>query len=216
MERSDLELVNDFLARRDERAFEVMYSRYANPVQYAMTRALGGFCSSEVDELTQDFWARLPELLPAWEPERGSLRTYLVVQASWSARSAEAKRRRRRASRRADQVPAQGQDPGASRCMSAWSLNNSEGPEAALDSTGQRKRRVSSAIERYLGACTDRPAQVLSAWLDGRSGRDIAKDLGLHPAQISRDLDRARRRLSVELPALMEGSGGMFAPAPAL
>lgn len=211
MERSDAELVSDTLACRDERAFNTLYARYANPVHYAMSRALAGFCSSEVDELVQDFWARLPEMLPAWDPERGSLRTYLVVQASWAARSAEAKRRRRRASRRADTVPAFGQDPGASRCMSAWSLNNSEGPEAALDSAGSRKRRLSSALERYLGGSAERPARVLGAWLDGRSGRDIAQDLGLHPAQISRDLDRARRQLSVELPGLMDSARPAFA-----
>jgi DNA-directed RNA polymerase specialized sigma24 family protein len=41
---------------------------------------------------------------------------------------------------------------------------------------------------------------VLRAFIEGRTGRDIAKEFGLHPAQISRDLARARARLSRELP----------------
>lgn len=214
MNRSDLELVTAWMTHRDQGAFSALYSRYAGAVHFSMTRALGGFCSSEVDELVQDFWARLPELLPAWDPERGSLRTYLSVQASWAARSAEAKRRRRRAARRVDELPSRAPDPGSSRCMSAFSLSNSEGPESALDSAGERKRNLSSAIERYLTACGDRPARVLGAWLDGRTGRDIAKDLNLHPAQISRDLERARKRLATDLPGLLNAAG--VGPAPAL
>lgn len=212
MNRTDSDLVNAWLHHHEQDAFTTLYNRYADPVRFAMGRALGGFCASEVDELVQDFWAKLPELLPAWDPERGSLRTYLVVQASWAARSAEAKRRRRRAARRVDELPVRAPDPGSSRCLSAWSLAHCEGPEQALDSAGARKGNLSAAIERYLTACGDRPAKVLGAWLDGRSGRDIAQDLNLHPAQISRDLERARRRLATDLPGLLGMPVGGPAP----
>ncbi|MEY3210614.1 MAG: hypothetical protein RIT28_1095 [Pseudomonadota bacterium] len=200
MSTIDRELVKSYLTLRTGRSFEVIYHLHAEPVRRSMTRSLGGFCSSEVEEFLQEFWAKLPELLERWDPERGSLRTYLVVQAAWAARSAEAKRRRRRARRRANELPSFGQDPGASRCMSAWSLEHADGPEAAMGGVGARKNGVTQAIDQYLSQYADRPAKVLRAFIEGRTGRDIAKEFGLHPAQISRDLARARARLSRELP----------------
>jgi hypothetical protein len=81
----DRELVKSYLTLRTSRSFEVIYHLHAEPVRRSMTRSLGGFCSSEVEEFLQEFWAKLPELLERWDPERGSLRTYLVVQAAWAA-----------------------------------------------------------------------------------------------------------------------------------
>ena len=195
----DLELVTAFLESSDHHAFETLYRRYASDVRRSMARALQGFSQAEIDEFAQELWARGRALFEPWEPARGSLRTYLVVQATWGARTAEAKRMRRHASRRAAQVPASGQDPGAARCMSAWSLDNADGAEAAMTGDGARKANASQAIRRYLRDNDERPAKVLRAWLDGRSGRDIAKDLGVHPAQISRDLARARKGMAARL-----------------
>lgn len=195
----EIELVRRIVEERCPCAFEVLYKRHQQPVSHAMGRRLGGLSASVVEEFAQDFWLRVPELLERWDPERGSLRTFLVVQATWSARSAEAKRRRRHASRRVALAPVRGEDPGASRCMSAFSLENADGPEVRLGGSGARKAGVAEAIHRYLASATDRPAQVLQAHMEGRSGRDIARDLGLHPAQVSRDLARARRRLEQEL-----------------
>ena len=89
MSTIDRELVKSYLTLRTSPSFEVIYHLHAEPVRRSMTRSLGGFCSSEVEEFLQEFWAKLPELLERWDPERGSLRTYLVVQAAWAARSAE-------------------------------------------------------------------------------------------------------------------------------
>lgn len=196
-----MKLVRAYLDENDNRAFEQLYKRYNGYVYRAMSRALAGFSSAEVDEFAQELWARGPALFEPWDPERGSLRTYLVVQATWGARSAEAKRMRRHASRRAAELPARGQDPGASRCMSAWSLDNSDGAEGALSGDGARKANAAQAIRAYLEtAGDDRPAYVLREWLDGRTGREIAKDLGVHPAQVSRDLARARAKMEKYLP----------------
>jgi RNA polymerase sigma factor (sigma-70 family) len=197
----DLELVQAYLERNDQNAFEQIYLRYKSNVYRAMSRALAGFSSAVVDEFSQELWARGPALFEPWDIERGTLRTYLVVQATWGARSAEAKRMRRHASRRAAELPASGQDPGASRCMSAWSLDNADGAEGALSGDGARKANASQAIRAYLDSANeDRPAYVLRQWLDGRTGREIAKDLGVHPAQISRDLARARIKMQQFLP----------------
>ncbi|MFT5585841.1 MAG: RNA polymerase sigma factor (sigma-70 family) [Cognaticolwellia sp.] len=198
---TDLELVRAYLELNDQNAFEQIYLRYRSNVHRATSRALAGFSSAEVDEFAQELWARGPALFEPWDIERGTLRTYLVVQATWGARSAEAKRMRRHASRRAAELPASGQDPGASRCMSAWSLDNADGAEGALSGDGARKANASQAIRAYLDSANeDRPAYVLRQWLDGRTGREIAKDLGVHPAQISRDLARARTKMQEFLP----------------
>ncbi|MFT5585840.1 MAG: RNA polymerase sigma factor (sigma-70 family) [Cognaticolwellia sp.] len=197
----DLELVQAYLELNDQNAFEQIYLRYRSNVYRATSRALAGFSSAEVDEFAQELWARGPALFEPWDIERGTLRTYLVVQATWGARSAEAKRMRRHASRRAAELPASGQDPGASRCMSAWSLDNADGAEGALSGDGARKANASQAIRAYLDSANeDRPAYVLRQWLDGRTGREIAADLGVHPAQISRDLARARTKMQEFLP----------------
>lgn len=197
----DLDLVRAYLDDDDVQAFELIYKRYANDVHRAMGRALSGFSFAEVDEFSQELWARGRALMEPWDPERGTLRTYLVVQATWGARSAEAKRMRRHASRRAAQLPASGQDPGAMRCMSAWSLENADGAVARMGGDGARKAGATRAVRTYLKENEDRPAQVLEAWLEGRTGRDIAQELGVHPAQISRDLARARTRMEKFLPA---------------
>ena len=196
-----MELVQAYLQRNDQQAFEQLSRRYESYGQRAMSRALAGFSSAEVDEFSQELWARGPALFEPWDPDRGTLRTYLVVQATWGARSAEAKRMRRHASRRAAELPASGQDPGAARCMSAWSLDNADGAEGAMSGDGARKANATQAIRAYLDtAGEDRPAYVLRQWLDGRSGREIAKDLGVHPAQVSRDLARARSKMQQYLP----------------
>ena len=197
----DLDLVRAYLDEDDIQAFELIYKRYANDVYRAMSRALSGFSFAEVDEFSQELWARGRALLEPYDPERGTLRTYLVVQATWGARSAEAKRMRRHAGRRAAQLPATGQDPAAMRCMSAWSLENADGAVARMGGNGARKAGATRAVRTYLAQNTDRPAQVLEAWLEGRTGRDIAQELGVHPAQISRDLARARSRMEGFLPA---------------
>ena len=197
----DLELVQAYLETDDQSAFEQLYLRYRSSVQRSMSRALAGMSTAEVDEFSQELWARGQALFEPWDPERGTLRTYLVVQATWGARSAEAKRMRRHARRRADEMPASGQDPGASRCMSAWSLDNADGAEGALSGDGARKANASQAIRAYLDSANDdRPALVLRQWLDGRTGREIAKELGVHPAQVSRDLARARSKMQQYLP----------------
>ena len=196
----DLDLVRRYLDG-DVSAFDEIYRRYKSDVRRAMARALSGFSVAEVEEFAQELWARGPALMEPYDPERGTLRTYLVVQATWGARSAEAKRMRRHASRRAAQVPASGQDPGAMRCMSAWSLENADGAVARLGGDGARKAGATRAVRTYLSENDDRPAKVLQAWLEGRTGRDIAAELGVHPAQISRDLARARSKMEGHLPA---------------
>lgn len=180
-------------------SFELLYKAYANLVRAALQRRLHGLSSAVVEEFAQDFWARLPEVLASWDPNRGRLRTFLGVQASWAARSAEAKRRRRHAKRQAGELPATVGDPGASRCMSAFSLESAHGPEAALDGAGARKAEATARLERFVREGQDRPAYVVGAMLEGRSGRDIALELGLHPAQVSRDLARARTILDMQL-----------------
>lgn len=196
----DLDLVRAYLDKGDHNAFEQIYRRYGNDVHRAMSRALSGFSSAEVDEFSQELWARGRALLEPFDPQRGTLRTYLVVQATWGARSAEAKRMRRHASRRAAEMPTGGRDPGQSRCMSAWSLDNSHGALGSMSGDGARKANASEAIRAYLASNNDRPAYVLKAWLAGRTGRDIAKELGVHPAQVSRDLARARVQMARFLP----------------
>ena len=196
----DVDLVRAYVDDSDNSAFEALYRRYHADVRRAMSRALSGFSTAEVDEFAQELWARGPRLFEPYDADRGSVRTYLVVQATWGARSAEAKRMRRHASRRAAQLPASGQDPGAARCMSAWSLDNSDGALSAMSGDGARMANASQAIQGYLRANDDRPAMVLKQWLDGRSGREIAKDLGVHPAQVSRDLARARVAMEDYLP----------------
>jgi DNA-directed RNA polymerase specialized sigma24 family protein len=85
--------------------------------------------------------------------------------------------------------------------MSAWSLDNTDGAEGARSGDGARKAHANQAIRAYLdSAKNDRPALVLRQWLDGRTGREIAKELGLHPAQVSRDLARARSDMQEYLP----------------
>ncbi|MCB9796944.1 MAG: sigma-70 family RNA polymerase sigma factor [Alphaproteobacteria bacterium] len=196
---AEIALVARYRDQRDLHAFNAIYLGHRDAVRRALGRRLGGLSEAVVEEFTQDFWARLPELIERWDPERGSLRTFLVVQATWSARSAEAKRRRRHASRRAALLPQRGEDPGAARCISAFSLENADGPEERLGGAGARKANMTEAIRAYLRDSTDRPAQVLRAHVEGRTGRDIAEELGVHPAQVSRDLARARKVLAMQL-----------------
>lgn len=194
---SAIQLTEEALVRRVVElncpcSFELLYKQYATLVRNALYRRLGGLSAAVVEEFAQDFWARLPEILRSFDPARGRLRTFLGVQASWSARSAEAKRRRRHARRQAAELPSFGGDPGASRCMSAFSLESAHGPEASLGGEGARKVVASAQLDRFLSERQDRPAYVVRSLLDGKSGRDIASELGLHPAQVSRDLARAR------------------------
>jgi len=208
----DVDLVRAYIENDDRVAFSELYRRYSADVRRAMSRALSGFSSAEVDEFAQELWARGRTLFEPYDCERGSVRTYLVVQATWGARSAEAKRMRRHASRRAAEMPVSGQDPGAVRCMSAWSLDNSDGALAAMSGNGARMANASAAIQGYLRNNDDRPARVLRQWLDGRSGREIAKDLGVHPAQVSRDLARARLAMGDYLPAMSSSTRRKFSP----
>lgn len=203
---AEIALVARYRDQSDVRAFNEIYLRHRDAVRRALGRRLGGLSEAVVEEFSQDFWARLPELIGTWDPDRGSLRTFLVVQATWSARSAEAKRRRRHASRRAALLPIRGEDPGAVRCISAFSLENAEGPEERLDGAGARKASMTEAIHAYLNDSSDRPARVLRAHIEGRTGRDIAIELGVHPAQVSRDLARARRKLAMQLGPALAGA----------
>jgi hypothetical protein len=109
MSTIDRELVKSYLTLRTGRSFEVIYHLHAEPVRRSMTRSLGGFCSSEVDEFLQEFWAKLPELLERWDPR--------AWQPAHLSRGAG---RLGRAQRRGQAPPPPGASPGE-RAAELWS-----------------------------------------------------------------------------------------------
>lgn len=71
----DRRLVRNFLSRRDEHAFRVLYQRHA-PVLYQLALRLVGWNTQEAEEIVQDTWLRAVEALAEFRWESG-FRTWL-------------------------------------------------------------------------------------------------------------------------------------------
>lgn len=71
----DRRLVRNFLSRRDEHAFRVLYQRHA-PALYQLALRLVGWNTQEAEEIVQDTWLRAVEALAEFRWESG-FRTWL-------------------------------------------------------------------------------------------------------------------------------------------
>ena len=65
----DVDLVHAYLEHDDRKAFSELYRRYSADVRRAMSRALSGFSSAEVDEFAQELWARGRKLFEPYDHE---------------------------------------------------------------------------------------------------------------------------------------------------
>lgn len=71
----DRRLVGNFLARRDEHSFRVLYQRHT-PALYQLALRLVGWNTQEAEEIVQDTWLRAVEALAEFRWESG-FRTWL-------------------------------------------------------------------------------------------------------------------------------------------
>jgi RNA polymerase sigma-70 factor (ECF subfamily) len=71
----DRRLVGNFLARRDEHSFRVLYQRHT-PALYQLALRLAGWDVQEAEEIVQDTWLRAVEALAEFRWE-SSFRTWL-------------------------------------------------------------------------------------------------------------------------------------------
>lgn len=71
----DRRLVSNFLARRDESSFRVLYQRHT-PTLYQLALRLAGWNVHEAEEIVQDTWLRAVEALAEFRWE-SSIRTWL-------------------------------------------------------------------------------------------------------------------------------------------
>ena len=71
----DRRLVGNFLARRDEHSFRVLYRRHT-PALYQLALRLAGWNVQEAEEMVQETWLRAVEALTAFRWESG-FRTWL-------------------------------------------------------------------------------------------------------------------------------------------
>jgi len=71
----DRRLVGNFLARRDEHSFRVLYQRHT-PTLYQLALRLAGWNVQEAEEIVQDAWLRAIEALAEFRWE-SSFRTWL-------------------------------------------------------------------------------------------------------------------------------------------
>jgi len=72
----DRRLVSNFLARRDEHSFRVLYRRHT-PALYQLALRLVGWNVQDAEEIVQDTWLRAIEALAEFRWESG-LRTWLT------------------------------------------------------------------------------------------------------------------------------------------
>jgi RNA polymerase sigma-70 factor (ECF subfamily) len=190
--RADLADVSDAalvlgIARFQQEALAEAYRRHAGPVCALARRLLGG--QTQAEEIVQEVFLRLWNSPDRFDPERGSLRSYLLAQAHSRSvdvlRSEASRRHREQRDHRA--TPAVDYD--LEREM--WDLSMAEQVRQALSSLPPGERE---AIEL--------------AYFGGRTYREVAAQLGEAEGTVKSRIRSGLRRLRGELTAAGVGMGG--------
>jgi RNA polymerase sigma-70 factor (ECF subfamily) len=184
--RDDLSMVSDAglvlaLARYQHDALAEVYRRHAGAVFGLARRLLGD--PAKAEEIVQDVLLRLWNQPERFDPERGSLRSYLLSQAH--SRAVDVLRsdtsRRQREERDAHRTAEAGYDVD----HEAWDLAMAE-----------QVRRALQKLHPY-----ERTAVEL-AYFGGRTYREVAAELGEAEGTVKSRIRSGLKRLRVELMAL--------------
>ena len=183
--RDDLAAASDTalvvgLARYQQEALGELYRRHAGAVFGLARRLLGD--QAKAEEVVQEVFLRLWNQPDRFDPERGSLRSFLLAQAH--SRAVDVLRsetsRRRREERDARQAAAGGYDLD----RQVWDLALAE--------------HVRSAMERLHPG---ERAAVELAYFGGRTYREVAVELGEPEGTVKSRIRNGLKRLRAELAA---------------
>lgn len=143
-------------------ALASLYDRHAGLVYGTALKVLGS--PQEAEDLTQDIFIRFADRrVTAYDPQRGSLRTFLAILT----RSRAIDRLRLR----------QTQQSAMNKVRSQLDPQQASVPDLLSDSEGSEE--TSTEIQQALSQLSDSQQQVLRlAYYDGLSQADIAKQLG--------------------------------------
>lgn len=171
---------------RDLDAFAALYDAHSPLVYRICTLVLRD--EQEAQDVCQEIFAKFWEKPGSFDAGRGSLKTYLGIQAR--SRSIDRLRSRRRREKRVSLAPS------ADQSLEAMALRNAHpsGPNA-LDNAQQRQRR-----EKILGLLEALPtvqAEALRlAFYEGLSHSELAERLGQPLGTVKTRLRRGLERLS--------------------
>ena len=169
-ELHDRELVEKFLARRDEEAFRQLFRRHS-PRLFAMALRLTFGRRADAEDLVQDTWLRASKRLPKFE-WRSALGTWLGAIVINCARE--------RARRRTIEAAAAGE---AERIAAPGSS-----PVTAID------------LERAIASLADGYREVLELYeIEGFTHAEIAESRGVAVSTSKSQLSRARALLRAKL-----------------
>jgi RNA polymerase sigma-70 factor (ECF subfamily) len=174
---------------RDLDAFAAIYDAHSPLVYRICCLVLRD--EQEAQDVCQEIFTKFWEKPAAYDAGRGSLKTYLGIQAR--SRAIDRLRSRRRREKRVALAPA------AEQSLEALALRNARpnGPNA-LDSAQERQRR--EKMLALLDALPPVQAQALRlAFYEGLSHRELAERLGEPLGTVKTRLRRGLERLSALL-----------------
>ncbi|MCP4676602.1 MAG: sigma-70 family RNA polymerase sigma factor [Deltaproteobacteria bacterium] len=170
------------LARGEMESLGVLYERYDSLVKAALRRSAPEFAPADVDEFVQDVFLVLRDTAKRYQ-EQARLKAWLYGIAVKKARRWRDKERRRR------RLLGQHRQEGVAM---AWQTNTSPSHRAEI------RERVSQALAALPENLRD--VLVLSA-VEGFTGEEIARILGVRPKTVWTRLHRARFLLQKSVPS---------------
>lgn len=176
---TDLDLMTELSDRRDS-ALRVIVQRYGSAVVGLSTRILGD--EALANDVTQEVFMRLWQKPERFHAKRGSLKTFLLVQAH--SLSVDAIRSRGARQRREDRV---------------WSEDRSPAPMVDTDVLAREEAREVRAAYGQLPPAERRSIEL--AYFGGFTYREVAKILELPEGTVKTHIRNGLRRMKVTLSA---------------